>query len=105
MSCLHSNLSNDDIVSALRPGLKTGMDFRGQAPGVQKVHSIIQWMNLYPVDTGVENDIRNGARIWRTGYTDPHQEFPGVTHPPPPPTTPLMCYNLFISLIICISTR
>ena len=27
--CLRSNLSNDDIISAKRPGLKTGMDFRG----------------------------------------------------------------------------
>ena len=27
--CLHSNLSNDNIISAERPGLKTGMDFRG----------------------------------------------------------------------------
>ena len=26
---LRSNLSNDDIISAQRPGLKTGMDFRG----------------------------------------------------------------------------
>ena len=26
---LRSNLSNDNIISALRPGLKTGMDFRG----------------------------------------------------------------------------
>ena len=26
---LRSNLRNDNIVSALRPGLKTGMDFRG----------------------------------------------------------------------------
>ena len=26
--CLRSNLSNDNIISALRPGLKTGMDFR-----------------------------------------------------------------------------
>ena len=27
--CLRSNPSNDDIISALRPGLKTGIDFRG----------------------------------------------------------------------------
>ena len=27
--CLRSNLSNDIIISAERPGLKTGMDFRG----------------------------------------------------------------------------
>ena len=27
--CVRSNLSNDNIISAQRPGLKTGMDFRG----------------------------------------------------------------------------
>ena len=27
--CLRSSLSNDDIISAYRPGLKTGVDFRG----------------------------------------------------------------------------
>ena len=27
---LHSNVSNYDIISAQRTGLKTGMDFRGQ---------------------------------------------------------------------------
>ena len=27
--CLRSNLSNDNIISALRPGLKTGIGFRG----------------------------------------------------------------------------
>ena len=27
--CLRSNLSNDDIISAERPGLKTRVDFRG----------------------------------------------------------------------------
>ena len=27
--CLRSTLSNDDIIYVLRPGLKTGMDFRG----------------------------------------------------------------------------
>ena len=26
---LRPNLSNDNIISPLRPGLKTGMDFRG----------------------------------------------------------------------------
>ena len=26
---VRSNLSNDDIISAKRPGLKTGMDLRG----------------------------------------------------------------------------
>ena len=27
--CLRSDLSNTYLISALRPGLKTGMDFRG----------------------------------------------------------------------------
>ena len=27
--CLRSKLSNDNIISAQRPDLKTGMDFRG----------------------------------------------------------------------------
>ena len=27
--CLRSNLSNESITSALRPGLKTGTDFNG----------------------------------------------------------------------------
>ena len=27
--CVHSNLSNNDIISVCRPGLKTGVDFRG----------------------------------------------------------------------------
>ena len=27
--CLPSNLSNDDKISVLKPGLKTSMDFRG----------------------------------------------------------------------------
>ena len=55
--CLHSNLRNDDMIYAYRPVLKTGMDYRGQAPVVQKVESIIHWIHLYPGDTGVENDI------------------------------------------------
>ena len=29
---LPSNLSNNDIIFALRPGLKTGMNFRGRIP-------------------------------------------------------------------------
>ena len=34
--CLRSNLINDDIISALRSGLKTGMDFRGLGPVSRK---------------------------------------------------------------------
>ena len=35
--CLRSILSNDEIVSALRPGLKKGADFRGQFCRVWKM--------------------------------------------------------------------
>ena len=34
--CWRSNLSNDDIISLYRPGLKTGRDFRGQGPVSRK---------------------------------------------------------------------
>ena len=55
---MRSNLSNNDIIAAKRPGLKTGMDFSD-------------------LETGVENesqDLKNRA-------AHRHQEFPG---PPPP---------------------
>ena len=59
------------------------MDFRGQAPVVQKLESVIHWINLYPVATGVENDIFLSEIGSGFGLlvTHPHQEFPGV--PPP----------------------
>ena len=64
------------------------MDFRGQAPVVQKLESVIHWINLYPVDTGVENDIFfvwNGVMIWITGYTPPPRISRSTSPPPIPP--------------------
>ena len=62
--CLSSILSKDDIISAWRTGLKTGMDFRGLIwKRVWKMTFLLVW---------------NRVRIWRTGAAHPHQEFPGV---------------------------
>ena len=69
--CWRYYLTKDDIISGyvfLRPGLKTGMDFRGQ---------FLKWVwkvTLFGLKL-------NGARIWRTGRAL-QQGFPGV--PPPP---------------------
>ena len=51
--CLRSNPSNDNIISAKRPGLKTGMDFRGPVwKRVWKITFFLVW---------------NWVRNWRTG--------------------------------------
>ena len=52
---LRSILSNDEIVSALRPGLKKGVDFRGQFCRVWKMTFLV----------------RNRVRIWTTGRHTP----------------------------------
>ena len=60
---LHSILSNDEIVSALRPGLKKGVDFRGQFCRVSSV-----W---------------DRVRIWvteRQTPTENSQEYPPGSH-------------------------
>ena len=57
-ACLRSNLSNDNIISASRPGLKTGVDFMRSG-----------------LKTGAQNDI-----FWReigSGFGEP-----GGTLPP-----------------------
>ena len=58
--CLRSNLSNDNIISALRLGLETGMGFRGK-------------ITFFDLKSGQE--LENRA-------ADPHQKFqeypPGV---------------------------
>ena len=54
--CLHSNLSNNNIISAKRPGLKTGLE---------------NFIVCSEIGSGLEN---------RAAH--PHQEFRGV--PPPP---------------------
>ena len=62
--CLYSNhVGNDNIISALRPGLKTGMDFRGL---VWKRGWKITFFGLK-----LGQDLKNRA-------AHPHQEFPGV---------------------------
>ena len=37
----------------LAPGVKTGMDFRGQGPVVRKAVNAFHWINLYPVDRAI----------------------------------------------------
>ena len=61
--CLRSNLNNDNIISAYKPGLKTGMDFRGLV--WKRVRKIIFF--------GQKSDqnLKNLA-------SHPHQEFPGI---------------------------
>ena len=65
--CLRSNLSNDNIISAQRSGLKTGMNFRSL------VWKRVWKITFFGLKAG--RDLDN-----RAAY--PHQEFPGV--PPRP---------------------
>ena len=61
--CLRSNLSDDNIIPALRPGLKTGIDFR-----------VLVWKGVWKNKfLGLKSgqDLKN----WEA-Y--PYQEFPGV---------------------------
>ena len=58
--CLRSNLSNDIIISAERPGLKTGMDFRGM------VWKRVWKITFFGQKSG--QDLKNRA-------AHPHQEF------------------------------
>ena len=65
--CLRSILGNDDIVSALRPGLKKGVDLRGQFCRVWKMTFLV-W---------------DRVRIWITGRHTPtknSQEYPPGSH-------------------------
>ena len=74
------------------------MDFRGQASVVQKVESVILRINLYPMDTGVENGMflsEMGPWFGVLG-THPHQEFLWVPPPPThPPAAPMTLKDLF----------
>ena len=67
MLCFRSNLSNDNTISAQRPGLKTGMDFR------DLVWKRVWKMTFFGLKSG--QDLKNRA-------AHPHQDFLGV--PPPP---------------------
>ena len=74
--CCCSNLSIDDIIS-LRPGLRMGIDFRGQVwKWVWKISDIfLVW---------------NRVRIWRTGRHTPTKNSQDYPPPlPPPPHFPL----------------
>ena len=64
--CLRSNLGNVNTISALRPGLKTGMDFRGL------VRKRVRKITLSGLKSG--QDLEN-----RAAY--PHREFPGFPLP------------------------
>ena len=81
--CLHSNLSNDNIISAKRPGLKTGMDCRGL------VWKRVWKTTFFGLKSG--QDLENQA-------AHPHQEFPGV--PPPTPGLYLNPLFYFVSLFL-----
>ena len=61
--CLRSNLSNDNIISALRPGLKTGMYFRFL------VSKRVRKITFFGLKSG--QDLENRAACF-------HQEFPGI---------------------------
>ena len=37
----------------LAPGVKTGMDFRGQGPVVRTAVNAFHWINLYPLDRAI----------------------------------------------------
>ena len=66
--CLCPNLIDDNIISASRPGLKTGMDFTG-----------LVWKQVWIIKLfGIKSDQDLKKRA-----AHPYQEFPGV--PPSPP--------------------
>ena len=67
--CLPFNLSNDDIISAERPGLKTDMDFKGL------VRKQVWKVTFFGLKSG--HNLENPA-------AHPQQEFPEVPPPPPP---------------------
>ena len=68
--CLLSNLSSDNIISSYRPGVKTGMDFKGL------VWKQVLKITLFGLKSG--QYLENWA-------AHPHQEFPGV-----PPRFPVV---------------
>ena len=61
--CLRSNLSSDNIISSYRPGVKTGMDFKGL------VWKRVLKITLFGLKSG---------RYLENWAAHPHQEFPGV---------------------------
>ena len=65
--CLHSNVSNDDIIFAQRPGPKRGMDFRG-----------LVWKRVWKMTFLVWNKVRT----LRNGQQTPTKNIPKSTTPP-----------------------
>ena len=67
--CLRSNLRNEDITSALTPGLKTVKDFRGRGLKTTGVENGIFWSEI-------------GSGFGEPGCTTPPR-IPRSTPPPP----------------------
>ena len=64
--CLHSNLSNDNIISTLRPGLKMGMNF-----------IVLVWKRVWKITFfGLKSDLKNQIA---------HPTKNSHEYPPPPP--------------------
>ena len=62
---LPSNLSNDDKKFAQRPGLKTGMDFRGQVwERVEKLHFLV-WNRVRILGTRRHTSAKNSQEYSR----------------------------------------
>ena len=82
--CLRSILSNDDIISAWRKGLKTGMDFRG-----------LIWKRVWKRTFFVWNRVR----IWRIGRHNPTKN--SQEYPPDPTSVTHVLFRLFkISILV-----
>ena len=71
--CVCALIYNDSIISAERPGLKTGMDFRG-----------LVWKRVWIITFFAWNRVR----IWRTGRHTPSNDFQVHPPSPPPPRVP-----------------
>ena len=70
--CLRSNLSNESITSALRPGLKTGMDFIGLVSGLKTgAENYIFWSEIV-------SEFGEPGGIRRIFWSE-------IVHSPPPP--------------------
>ena len=74
--CLPSYLSNDNIISAKRPGLKRGMDFRG-----------LVWKRVWKIVKDYIFLVWNRVRIWRTGR---HTLTKNFQDNPSPPGVPVL---------------
>ena len=78
--CLRSNLSNNGRISALRPGLKTGMDFRA-----------LVWKRVWKMTLFF---VSNRVRIWRNGRHTPSKIF--QEYPPPPGHNIILSFSFIL---------